>query len=89
MSTVFRHGRIFDGIGGELLEGMEVLVEDDRIAEVSDVPIRSETAEVIDLQGRTLMPGLIDAHFHALAASPRSRRRREHARLPCSHSMRA
>ena len=70
MSTVFRHGRIFDGIGGELLEGVEVLVEGDRIAEVSDVPIRSRTAEVIDLQGRTLMPGLIDAHFHALAASP-------------------
>ena len=70
MSTVFRHGRIFDGIGGELLEGVEVLVEGDRIAEVSDVPIRSGTAEVIDLQGRTLMPGLIDAHFHALAASP-------------------
>ena len=70
MSTVFRHGRIFDGIGEELLEGMEVLVEEDRIAEVSDVPIRSGTAEVIDLQGRTLMPGLIDAHFHALAASP-------------------
>ena len=70
MSTVFRHGRIFDGIGEELLEGVEVLVDGDRIAEVSDVPIRSGTAEVIDLQGRTLMPGLIDAHFHALAASP-------------------
>ena len=70
MSTLFRHGRIFDGIGEELLEGVEVLVDGDRIAEVSDVPIRSGTAEVIDLEGRTLMPGLIDAHFHALAASP-------------------
>ena len=70
MSTLFRHGRIFDGVGEELLEGVEVLVERSRIVEVSDVPIRSETAEVIDLQGRTLMPGLIDAHFHANAASP-------------------
>lgn len=70
MSTLFRHGRIFDGVGEELLEGIEVLVEGSRIVEVSDVPIRSGTAEVVDLQGRTLMPGLIDAHFHAIAASP-------------------
>ena len=70
MSTLFRHGRIFDGRSAELLEDVEVLVEGSRIAEVSDVPIRSATAEVVDLRGRTLMPGLIDAHFHAIAASP-------------------
>ena len=70
VTTLLRGGRIFDGVGEELLEDVEVLVEGDRIEEVSDVPLRSETAEVIDLQGRTLMPGLIDAHFHALAASP-------------------
>ena len=70
MGTLFRNGVIFDGTGEDLLEGVEVLVDGDRIAEVSDVPIRTATAEVIDLQGRTLMPGLIDAHYHALAASP-------------------
>ena len=70
MSTLFRHGKIFDGTGEELLEDVEVLVEGARIVEVSDVPIRSGTAEVVDLRGRTLMPGLIDAHFHAIAASP-------------------
>ena len=70
MSIVFRRGRIFDGDGDELLEDVEVLVEGSRIVEVSDVPIRSGTAEVVDLRGRTLMPGLIDAHFHAIAASP-------------------
>ena len=70
MGTLFRSGVIFDGTGEELLEGVEVLVDGDRIAEVSDVPIRTATAEVIDLQGRMLMPGLIDAHYHALAASP-------------------
>ncbi len=68
--TLFRNGKIFDGTGDELLEGVEVLVDGERIAEVSDVPIRCEAAEVVDLRGRTLMPGLIDAHFHALAVSP-------------------
>ena len=70
MNTLFRHGKIFDGLEAELLEGVDVLVEGDRIVEVSDVPIQSGIAQVIDLEGRTLMPGLIDAHFHALAASP-------------------
>ena len=70
MSTLFRHGRIFDGTSEELLEDVEVLVEGSRIVEVSDVPIPSGAAEVVDLRGRTLMPGLIDAHFHAIAASP-------------------
>ena len=70
MSTLFRHGRIFDGAGEELLEDVEVLVEGSRIVEVSDVPIRCGSAEVVDLRDRTLMPGLIDAHFHAIAASP-------------------
>ena len=70
MSTLFRHGRIFDGTGEELLEDVEVLVEGSRIVEVSDVPIQSATAEVVDIRGRTLMPGLIDAHYHAIAASP-------------------
>lgn len=70
MSTLFRRGRIFDGRSAELLEDVEVLVEGSRIVEVSDVPIRSGSAEVVDLRGRTLMPGLIDAHFHAIAASP-------------------
>ena len=69
-ATPFRNGRIFDGTGGEPLEGVEVLVDGERIAEVSDVPIRSEAAEVIDFRGCTLMPGLIDAHFHAIAVSP-------------------
>ncbi|MDE0457418.1 MAG: amidohydrolase family protein [Chromatiales bacterium] len=70
MSTLFRHGRIFDGAGEELLEDVEVLVEGSRIVEVSDVPIRCGSAEVVDIRGRTLMPGLIDAHYHAIAASP-------------------
>ncbi|WP_245926656.1 metal-dependent hydrolase family protein [Breoghania corrubedonensis] len=46
--------------------GHEILIEDDRIREVSDKPIRAEGADVIDCGGRTLMPGLIDCHVHAV-----------------------
>jgi imidazolonepropionase-like amidohydrolase len=43
---------------------MEVLVEENRIKEVSDRAIQSSGAVRIDIGKRTLMPGLIDAHVH-------------------------
>lgn len=68
--TVIRGGAVFDGASDELREGLEVLIEDDRIKEVSDRPLKVADARTIDLAGRVLMPGLIDAHFHAIAADP-------------------
>ena len=67
-AVLFRNGRLFDGVGPEARDGVEVLVEGTRIKEVSDRPIRSTSAAAIDLGGRTLMPGLIDAHWHINAA---------------------
>ena len=65
---LFKNARVFDGHGPECPEGMSVLVEGDTIREVSDRPIAARDARVIDLGGRTLMPGLIDAHMHAYAS---------------------
>lgn len=68
--VLFRNGRLFDGLASETRDGFEVLVEEGRIKELSDRPIVASAARVVDLAGRTLMPGLIDAHFHAVAADP-------------------
>jgi imidazolonepropionase-like amidohydrolase len=65
--TLFRNFRLFDGLGDSLTEGLELLVEGDRIKEISDTPITT-AAPVRDLGGRTLMPGLIDCHYHAYAS---------------------
>jgi imidazolonepropionase-like amidohydrolase len=62
---LFRNARIFDGADAECAEGMELLVADGLIQEVSARPITAPRARVIDAAGRTLMPGLIDAHLHA------------------------
>jgi imidazolonepropionase-like amidohydrolase len=65
---LFTGGRVLDAGAGRLVDGLEVLVADGRIREVSDTPIRSDGAVRVDLAGRTLMPGLIDCHVHVVAA---------------------
>ena len=66
-TIVFANCALLDGTSGERREGHHVLVEGDLIKEVSDRPLANPVAQVIDLAGRTLMPGLIDAHVHVIA----------------------
>ena len=67
-SLLFKNARVFDGHDPECAEGMNVLAADGRIQEISAKPIRAKNARVLDVGGRTLMPGLIDAHMHAYAS---------------------
>jgi len=66
-AIIFANCAVLDGTSKERREDHHVFVEDGQIREVSDRPIDSATAETVDLAGRTLMPGLIDAHVHVLA----------------------
>ena len=66
MSYLFHGGRLLDPRRDTLVENVHVLVEDDRIKEVADRPIGAASATRVDLRGRTLMPGLIDAHIHLM-----------------------
>jgi len=61
-------GRFLDPRARDLREGVEVLIEGDRIKEVADRPIAARAATRVDLRGRTLMPGLIDEHVHLFLA---------------------
>lgn len=60
-SFVIRGARIFDG--QEVIDGVDVLIRNGVIAGMSE-GIAAGDATVIDGSGRTLMPGLIDAHVH-------------------------
>lgn len=58
--------RIFDGISPDLSEPSNVLLRGSVIAQISRQKINVDGAQVIDAGGRTLMPGLIDAHWHSM-----------------------
>lgn len=65
--TLFNNVRVFDGKSNNLSEPTNVLVTGNVISKITDAPIginRSATTTIIDGAGRTLMPGLIDAHVH-------------------------
>ena len=62
----FRNFRMLDPERDEIAGGFELLVEGDKIREISDKPIKASDADVIDCGGRTLMPGLIDCHVHVV-----------------------
>lgn len=64
------NARILDGKGGVIERG-SVLVRDGKIVSVaSGAPTRVADAQMIDAQGRTLMPGFIDAHRHIAQGDP-------------------
>ena len=66
-NIVFRSARVFDGESETLRDGLNVVVEDGVIREISERPAAGD-AVVVDCGGRVLMPGLIDAHVHVYAA---------------------
>jgi imidazolonepropionase-like amidohydrolase len=69
MTVLFQNVRIFDGRNAALSEPSNVLVRGNTIETISIDPIpidASTNVTMIDGGGRTLMPGLIDAHWHAM-----------------------
>ena len=72
--TLFTNANlVLDGCA-ELQKSFDVLVQGNRILSLSQTPLEHEDANVIDIRGRTLMPGLIDAHAHitGLSLSPKN-----------------
>lgn len=63
------NARIFDGVASRSLEGRSVLVEGNLIRGLPGAGERVADARVIDCGGRTLMPGMIDAHWHSIIAA--------------------
>jgi imidazolonepropionase-like amidohydrolase len=68
--TLFINCAIFDGNSGQAAETSRVLVEGRLIKKVGDQTVKAvKGSKVFDCAGRTLMPGLIDMHWHSAYAN--------------------
>ncbi len=66
MQTLLTNARIVDALQPDPREG-HVLIEDGVIRDLAARPVAAPDRMVLDLRGRTLMPGLIDCHVHVVA----------------------
>lgn len=64
--TLFRNVRIYDGRGETLTEPTSLLVRGNLIAGIGDDALAGQDAKIVEGDGRVLMPGLIDAHWHTM-----------------------
>src|SRR5262249_13764561 len=73
VSILFQNVRIFDGKSGALSAVSSVLISGNIIERISEAPITFDgnaNVQTIAGNGRVLMPGLIDAHWHAMLVRP-------------------
>ena len=67
--VLFTNVNVFDGVNEALIENANVVVTGNLITAVSTEPLAVAGGRVIDGGGRTLMPGLIDVHWHTYYAN--------------------
>lgn len=60
----FRGGLLIDGTGAPAVENSLVLVDGETITYAGPMTAVPEGYEVKEISGKTIMPGLIDAHLH-------------------------
>lgn len=65
-SVIYKNFNMIDGTGDTPVENAYMIVEDKKIVEVGSVDSleSTENMEVVDLTGKTVMPGLINSHVH-------------------------
>ena len=71
-TVVLRGGRVLTMDGDSIVENADVVVTDNRIVAVGtsgevEVP---EGAEIVDVSGKTVMPGFVDVHYHSMWLVP-------------------
>ena len=61
---LLKNARLIDGKSDEPVDGVNILLVGDKIEEISTGDIPGSGAEIIDLDGATVIPGLFDSHAH-------------------------
>jgi len=70
MSTILlKHASIIDIRGKQIIENQHLVIEEDRITSITSELPDLDFDQIIDIDGKFLMPGLCDAHVHVKAIS--------------------
>ncbi len=64
-----RNAALFDSAAGQFRLNSSIVIEADKVVAVGSEALTVDDAELIDAGGRAVLPGLIDAHVHVVAAS--------------------
>ena len=66
--TVLRNARVLDGRETGAIDDQDIVIVGNRIQDVTGERVSKDGATVIDVAGKTVMPGLIDCHVHVIAS---------------------
>jgi imidazolonepropionase-like amidohydrolase len=65
MKTLIKRAQVFDGTASQLTGERQIVIEDNLVREITTSQVSEEGFDqVIDGEGKTAMPGLVDAHVH-------------------------
>ena len=67
-TTIIRNGQLVDGTGRAAIPDAALVIQDGHITYAGPIvgaPVTSPTARIVDARGGTIMPGLVEAHFHS------------------------
>jgi len=63
-TILFQNANVFNGVDKNINRGVDILIEDGLITSIGPDLVAPEGARTIDASGHTMIPGLIDAHWH-------------------------
>lgn len=66
MTTAITSATLIDGTGADPVRNVTIIIDDERITQIGASVAVPRDADVIDADGRTVMPGMIDCHVHML-----------------------
>src|SRR6478672_9053650 len=72
---VLDHVRVIDGTGSAVAEDQRIDVEDGKITRVQSAQLRDtypDGAKVLDLTGKTVIPGIVGMHEHLFYPTPKA-----------------
>lgn len=61
---IIKNANVFDGTGSDLIKNANVIIENGKVKAIEKGKTKEKAKQVIDAKGKTVMPGLINAHLH-------------------------